>query len=369
MYRYTMDIDELWNRGYSLVVEDQPDVALPLLGAVAYSCSLPPFPAVAYVTGAAASGKSTLTRQMVDFLDPTGWPGNITALGGTDVPKEPLFIDNVSARLNPAARLRARLRAAIDDHLRMPDRRLLVMAGDPVSHGEVDDYLWRLTIRRPIPLSIVREGSRPEARGARRQLGHAFREWISQLDRDALYNEYLSTWPDEHSDHVGAADLAATFGISLLRRFLRDLGSTISLPEYRNSPEHSNVLDLAPRPQTVTDLRDRLVSAIREEHARFESDDTHARSTIPLVGRIERDRILLIPSIALPILFPEGISPSALGADLEGSGLLHRAVSNTRTTVVRIQGRSTRVWVISSSLLEGTELVPSTSGELMASGS
>ncbi len=357
-----MTIDELWNRGYSLILGNQPDVALPLLGAVAYSCSLPPFPGVAYVTGAPSSGKSTLARQMVDFLEPNSWPGNLAAAEGPDLPKEPPFIDHVSARLNPAARIRARLRAAIDDHLRTPDRRLLVMAGDPVSHGDVDDYLWRLTIRQPIPLSVVRESSRPESRGARRQLGHAFQEWIAQLDRDSLYDEYLSTWPDEYSGHVGAADLAAAFGISLLQRFLRDLDSTISLPDYRETNERSSGFELATLPQPVTDLRDRLVSAIREEHARFESNTTSARSTIPLLGRIERDRILLIPNIALPILFPEGISPAALGAELEGCGLLRRAVSNTRTTVVRIQGRSTRVWVINSSLIDGTELAPSTSG-------
>ncbi|WP_193599368.1 hypothetical protein [Microbacterium sp. YJN-G] len=361
-----MDVDKLWDRGYSLVVEDQPDVALPLLGAVVYSCSLPPFPGVAYVTGAPRSGKSTLARQMVDFLEPAGWPGNLAAPGGPDAPKEPVFIDHVSARLNPTARIRTRLSTAIDDHLHTPGRRLLVMAGDPVSHGEVDDYLWRLTIRQPIPLSVLRESSRPEARGSRRQLGHAFQEWVAQMDRDTLHDEYLSTWPDEHSDQAGAADLASTFGLDLLRRFLRDFGSTITLPEYRDATERPAVFELATPPRMVTDLRDRLISATREDRVRFEGDDGNNRSAIPLVGRIERDRILLIPNIALPILFPEGISPAALGAELESCGLLHRAVSNTRTTVVRIQGRSTRAWVIRSSLLEATELAPSTSDELTA---
>lgn len=361
-----MDVDELWNRGYSLVISNQPDVALPLLGAVAYSCSLPPFPGVAYVTGAPSSGKSTLARQMVDFLEPNDWHGNLAASGGPDLPREPLFIDHVSARLNPAARIRTRLRAAIDDHLRTPDRRLLVMAGDPVSHGDVDDYLWRLTIRQPIPLSVVRESSRPHARGARRQLGHAFQEWIAQQDRDVLHDEYLSTWPDEHPGHGGAADLAATFGLTLLRRFLSDLGSSISIPEHRDANERSPGFELATPPQAVADLRDRLVSAIREKHAHFEGCSDADRSTVPLVGRIDGDRILLIPSIALPLLFPEGVSPTVLGAELEGCGLLHRAASNTRTTVVRIQGRSTRAWVISSSLFEGTELAPDTRGELTA---
>lgn len=183
---------------------------------------------------------------MVDFLEPAGWPGNLAAPGGPDAPKEPVFIDHVSARLNPTARIRTRLSTAIDDHLHTPGRRLLVMAGDPVSHGEVDDYLWRLTIRQPIPYRFY-ASSRPEARGS-------VANWVTPFKSGLLrWTEIPSmTVPldmaRQHSDQAGAADLASTFGLDLLRRFLRDFGSTITLPNTATPPSAPLCSSWPPRP-------------------------------------------------------------------------------------------------------------------------
>lgn len=351
---FSIDISEgtraAWEAGFAKTIELDARHVPAVLGAAAYSLWRS-FPGIVYLTGGQGSGKTTIARQALAFLDLEDSSNAVASFVGSTVTglmkSGALLVDDVPSgggashrkneeRVAELARIVRNQAAAYGDQgLVYTTPPILLMTGELLVGGSTAGRMLVLEIV-PVESSDVAESAKSLAREARQVFAGRFKGWLAYQDPSALADEYEDYWPGFHSEQVAAA----AFGVELLNRYLADQGGgSIELHS-----QFARVPDETPRPPLLEELVERVVDAIsiNGTHRLVGADGD---SSAPVLGRISDNRVALVPGMAFALLGPVVESPASLAAALDSYGALRRgANTSARTTTVRLEGKATRVW-------------------------
>lgn len=319
------------------------------MGAAAYSLWRN-FPGIVYIHGDRATGKTTLLRQMGDFIAATGRPDTIVSFIGSTplgiLRSGASLVDDVPStagrvgeeRLAELARICRNFVAVVTDDATLTPPPIMFVTGELPLKGATQQRVL-LASMRSNPGVDVRAFEEQANREARTAFALRYSEWLDERDGEWLRDEYQLRVAVDGEDPLSAAG----FGVLLLNRFLEWIGVSDSLMQLAFTSDNVPY-DLLP--SGVASLVTEVVEAVGSGDYQLIGGGGLGGKTL---GRIDGTKVCIIPAVATELLSASGITTTSrvLASDLDQLGLLTKeGAGDARTVTRRIDGKVIRVWEI-----------------------